>query len=285
MRNIACVVLGLLLFWGDLTYARPRRNNVHVEIDSDQRIGPALNLRLRFCLISNKNDKPIKFPMKLDPVMGGAGIVVEHISPDGKRTRQKRPRRSRWFDNVRQIELKPLPVSRELDRMYFDVWVNFGPQTVRNDKYFYFDFSRPGVYQISYEHPWKGLEEDPNSFWYSSDKLTVVMPGKTPGLERFVRERPKLDLASHLFRYPPLGKFEKYSRKVGIIDEYIADAQQDMVFFLLGSPDFIAVTKPYDKEIFDISWHYDTSPVGGYYVWFKNGKVVKRGYHADSPNP
>lgn len=284
MRSLVCIVVGLLLFCVNPVYGKPRPHTVHVEIESDQRIGPPLNLRLRFCLISNRDGKSIKFPMKVDPVIGGAGIVVEHISPDGKKTRQKCPERPRWFDDISQIELKPLRVSRELEQVHFDIWVNFGPLTVSNDNSFHFDFSKPGVYQISYEHPWKGLEEDPNSFWYSSDKLTVVMPDAIGDLTRFVRERPELDLASHLFRYPPLGRFEQYSRNVGIIDEYIADEQQDMVFFLLGSPDYISVPQSsIEKKFADMAWHYETSPVGGYCVWFKNGSVVKKGYHFDSP--
>ena len=94
-------------------------------------------------------------------------------------------------------------------------------------------------------------------------------------------------LASYRFKNPSSAReIPKYRRSVAkIIDEAIEKgARQDDVLLLLGSPDIVARATIGEQKTFgwwDESWHYETSPVGGYEVMFKNGCVVKKRSYAD----
>ena len=88
-----------------------------------------------------------------------------------------------------------------------------------------------------------------------------------------------------MFKNPPAAvEYPQYwrARYVGSIGKAVKPgARQDEVLLLLGSPDIVGHTPPSEQEYCDEKWLYETSPVGGYYVRFKNGCVVQKGRYAD----
>jgi len=163
--------------------------------------------------------------------------------------------------------------------MYFDVWVLPGVN---------FDFSALGIYNISYVHPWVEPEEDPNSLIFRSNILTImcVSQQRFDHLHKMLRENLELAFASYRFKNT-LSAIEmpKYQRSVPrVIDETIKKGtKQDEVLWLLGSPDIAGHTTIGEQKTYgwDEEWTYETGPASGYIIHFKNGHVVRKGYHAD----
>lgn len=274
-------IASILLITGVLL-AKPR-SRVRVELDSDTRAGIPLHLRLRFTL----NGQNLKMPLKVDPILGGAGLVIEHIASDGTITRQKKPPRKWWFrdgaDSLLYIDLKSTIHSREVYPLNFDIWVGFAPLCKTLGPNGFYDFTKPGVYQISYEHPWASPEEDPNGILYSSNKLTVIPYNekRSKQFRNILHNNPELEMVSYQFRNPPPKEPPGYNEYLynPKLQEAIQNIQQDFVLYLLGSPDYIWIPKK--KDGFDQEWHYTTSPVGGYNICFNDGKVVNTFFHAD----
>jgi hypothetical protein len=256
--------------------------NMSVKLDSDTRFGIPLHLRLRFTLTPYRKQN-LKVPFMVAPVVGGAGLVVERIAPDGTITKQKRNKQflERWTsrDRLDYIELKYLD-KRELLPPRFDLWLQFAPMCNKLGPNSFFDFTKPGVYQISYEHPWTN-SENAKGITFGSSKLTImhVSPKREQQLYNMLKSDPKLELSSYRFRNPMPSEFYDNSSLSSLhsgfnstLKEAIQNAQQDFVLCLLGSPDWISVD---NKNGHKQSWHYATSPVGGLSVNFENGKAVK----------
>jgi len=285
LRNQIIMFSNLIMFFiftiANLSLARPRLC-VYVELDSQTHIAVPFPLKLTFHIPSPHLGKPIKVPIAIGPVQGGAGLVVDHITPDGTKTTQTLDPETWWYSQAETLEMKLLRTERgyvDFTETQFDVWILIGKK---------FDFSKPGIYHISYAHPWAEPEEDPNSLVFRSNTLTImpVTEERANQLHKILQDKPELALASYKFKNPPSAiEMPKYKRSVPkIIDEAIKKgARQDEVLFLLGSPDMtehttIGMQKTYG---WDETWDYETSPAGGYYIHFKNGRVVRKGFHAD----
>lgn len=280
-RTITIYVLKLtfVLFFQTSSFSLVEAATVNIKIDSDTRIGIPHKLRIKYTLIES-HERAIKMPFKIDPILQGAGLVLTHIAEDGTKTVQKKTKRNSWFadsppDNILYIDLNSTIYSREVSPLSFDIWVSFvymcknlGPSGV-------FDFSEPGVYQISYEHPWASPNDNPNKIGYTSSKLTVIPVNskRNDELHSLFHNKPELELASYRFRHPPLKEPPVYHPSLTpILKDAINNAQPDVVLFLLGSPDFISTFKKDDRHI--LQWYYIDGPVGGFLINFHDGKVV-----------
>ena len=255
-----------------LLLARPRPC-VYVELDSRTHVTVQFRLKLTYHIPPTPKDQPLIISITPNAVCQGAGLVFEHIAPDGTRTTHTWEPEPWCFARAETLEIESSTVD-----MYFHLWV--APNA-------HLELPGLGIYHITYVHPW----EDPNSLVFTSNTLTVacVTPERHDQLHKILWEDPKLALASYRFKNPPLGEQEpKYRRAkyLWTIDEAISiGSEQDEVLLLLGSPDTVGYATPGLQEIhgYDEEWFYETSPVGGYYVQFKNGCVVRKGKHADSP--
>ena len=97
-------------------------------------------------------------------------------------------------------------------------------------------------------------------------------------------------MASYTFKNPPSAKeIPKYQRSVAkIIDEAIKKGtKQDEVLLWLGSPDIVSCLSAGQQRTHgcDETWLFETSPVSGYHVSFKNGRVVWKGEVFDRDSP
>ena len=283
--SMLCLAVASIFLTAGVLFAKPR-SCVRVELASDTHIGIPQRLRLRFTMLPYREG--LKIPLNPDAVGGGAGLVVEHIGLDGTVTRQERSLPRSWHLNadLSYIEVNSNIRFKEVQPPSFDIWVFFSPMADTADPND-FNFSEPGVYQISYEHPWAGPKDDPKEILYSSNKLTV-MPidwKRRDQLHKMVRSVPGLELASYRFRNPPPSEPFGFRRE-GVtpkLNKAIQKAQQDFILYLLGSPDWISIGKP--KRGCDQTWFYETSPVGGYMIHFHNGKVATASISVDRAHP
>jgi len=252
-----------------------------VELDSQTHIAVPFPLKLTFRLPSPRLGEPIKVPIALGPVQAGAGLVVENVAPDGTTTTQTLDSEPWWFSRAETLQIKSSTLQTYFNEIQtqFEVWVRIPEE---------FDFSEPGIYRISYAHPWAEPEEDPNSPVFRSNTLTIacITQERSDQLHTTLWQNPELAFASYRFKNPPSAiEMPKYKRIVPkIIDEALKKGtRQDEVLLLLGSPDIAGLaTKGMQKTYgWDETWDYQTSPVGGYYIHFKNGLIVRKGYHAD----
>ncbi|HUT29864.1 MAG TPA: hypothetical protein VMX13_08730 [Sedimentisphaerales bacterium] len=255
----------------DLSHARPRPV-VEVRIKPVYYVAPVDTIcrqQLTYHIPEKFSTGPATISIP-HGVRYGAGLLVEHVAPDGTVSTQSLPPEPWWFSNFQTlpIESSILPIDFSL------------PVVPGN-----LDFSQLGIYHISYVHPLPETEEDPNSPVFVSNTLTIarVTQQRYDRLYKILREDTELALASYMFRNPPAAaEYPQYRRGVGPIDEAITPGvRQDEVLLLLGSPDMIQHTAPSEQEYCDEKWFYETSPVGGYYVYFKDGSVVQKGHYAD----
>ena len=90
-----------------------------------------------------------------------------------------------------------------------------------------------------------------------------------------------LALVSYQFKNQPRSlELPKYGRDKllqNLDKAIVAGMRQDAVLFLLGSPDSIRQPPPSEQRMlsFNEQWSYETSPVRGYNVNFRDGRVVK----------
>jgi hypothetical protein len=272
-----CVVIFLTFALTNLAPAKPRPC-VSIELDVERHVNP-YHLKLTYHIPPVHQDDPIIISIAEGPVKGGAGLIIEHIATDGEKTVQSLPPEPWWFTQANTLEITSSSLSTYL-KVWTLPWMNF-------------DLSKPGIYSISYVHPWIDSSDELNNPVFRSNTLTItfVSPKRYDELYAMLRQNPELALVSYKFKNPPsASEMPKYRRKVPEeIDTAIKKgARQDEVLFLLGSPEWVAYATIGQKKTDDCrdeSWHYETSPVGGYAVMFKNGRVVKTTYYADSPNP
>jgi hypothetical protein len=259
----------------DLSGAR-RRPVIEVTIESEHHVGPFSPLKLTFRIPRSGLEQPVEVHIP-NAVGGGAGLVVEHVARDGTVTTQSLPSVPRWFSHYRHEMLR-------IESSTVPIYFNFRVTPLMN-----LDFSELGIYHISYVHPLPGTEEDPNSPVFVSNTLTIacVSQQRYDQLQMIVRGDSELALASYMFKNPSAAVEDPQYRRgeyLGPIDEAIRPgARRDEVLFLLGSPDTVGYTPLSEQETSncDEKWLYGTSPVGGYYVNFKEGRVVSKGRHAD----
>jgi hypothetical protein len=203
-------------------------------------------------------------------------LVVEHISLSGTKTTQSLAPESWWFSKAETLQIESSSFST-----YFNVWVLPGMS---------FDFSELGIYRISYVHPWAEEEEDRDTLLFRSNTLTIacVTQERSDQLHMMLSQDPELAYASYRFRNPVSAvEIPKYRRSVSrIIDEATKKGtKQDEVLLLLGSPDNVYYRERGEGQSCDEEWSFETSPVGGYIVRFKNGGVVWKGEVFDRDSP
>jgi len=250
-----------------------RRPTVTVRLEAEnhvcvQSVGKKhifLPIRLTYQIGPTDESRCVKIPMV--PLL--AGLVVEHIGDDGTRSTQSVPPVASWQSHPETVELRSstLPVEAS-------IWISLGS---------HFDFSRPGLYRLSYAHPWADSPKDPNKPFFQSNVLTVtcVSLQRHDQLSMMLLKNPELALASYKFKNPPVARETAKQRRAvaKILDEAIEEgAPYDKVLFLLGSPGILANTTEGRRKTFgwDQEWFYETNPVGGYAVMFKNGCVFKK---------
>ena len=273
----AVLTVFLIFAQTHLSGARPR-TCVYVELDSETHVNPS-RLKLTYHVPPTHQDRPTSVSIAAGPVQAGAGLVFERIAADGTKTAQTLPPEPWWFSRAETLRI----TSSTLET-HFDVWVLAETFLKR---------AEPGIYHISYVHPWAGPPEDPNSLIFRSNTLTVALVAQQryDQLHLILLENPELALASYRFKNPPAAsEIPRYRRSIPrIIDKAVEEgAGQDEVLLLLGSPDIVARATIGELKAFgwwDESWDYETSPVGGYKVMFKNGRVVKKMFYADSSDP
>ena len=165
----------------------------------------------------------------------------------------------------------------KIERFSFELWI----QTRKTW------FSEYGLYRISYHHPWMDMEHT-NMYFQSKPLFFTRNPqDRYHQLQKLRKDIPRLQLLSYKFRYPPPSEFGSYRR-----GNYLHSLDEDIepgmtiytVMFLLGSPDYVEVSDNPSYK-WDQQWFYETSPVGGYFVNFKNQEVVSKGFHADQLTP
>lgn len=275
LTNLAAL---LILVHTNPTLAQPRPT-VKVRLEAERHVCVRhvrkehifLPIRLTYQISRTDESQCVKIPMV--PLL--AGLLVEHIGNDGTRRTQSVPAEACWLSDPQTLELRSSTVPVEAS-----VWIALGPGL---------DFSRPGLYRLSYVHPWADSPADPNRPVFLSDVLTIACVSwqRCDQLHMMLSKNPELALASYKFKHPPDAReIPEQRRSVAkIVDEAIEKgAPYDKVLWLLGSPDIIAHATAGERKTFgwwDQRWHYETSPVGGYGVMFKNGRVVKKMRYAD----
>lgn len=230
-----------------------------------------LPIRLTYQIDRTHEGQCVKIPI----APGVAGLAVEYIGNDGKRSTQSMPAETSWSSDRDTLELRSSTLAVEAS-----VWISLGS---------HFDFSRPGLYRLSYAHPWAVLADEPNSPLFESDGLTIacVSHQRLDQLHMMLSKNPDLALASYKFKHPPAAREAPKQRRTvaKIVDEAIEKgAPYDKVLLLLGSPDRVTPAtagKPTTFGWWGQSWHYETSPVGAFVVMFENGSLVKKIHHAD----
>jgi hypothetical protein len=270
--KLSSLVMLLIFTKANLSVARPRPC-VYVELDSETHITLAYRLKLTYHIPPTDRDRPLTVSLTPGPVEAGAGLVFQHIDPNGTTATYTLEPQPWWFSKAEKVQIKSSPLETR-----FHLWAQPG---------IYIDLPELGIYHISYVHPWAEPEEDPNSLLFRSNTLTIMRVTEQRGnqLYEILQQNPELALASYEFKNPPVIEMPKHRRSVPkIIDEAIKiGVGMDEVLLLLGSPDIAGHMSANWQKIYgyDDEWFYETSPVGGYYIDFKNGCVVRKGYHAD----
>lgn len=277
------LVMFLLFARATLSAARPRPC-VNIRIEAENHVCPldttegtiSLPLKLTYHIPPTSDGQPLTVRIAPGPVKAGAGLVVEHIAPSGTKTEQRLAPEPWWLSKAETLRIESSSFST-----YFNVWVRPGMS---------FDFSELGIYRISYVHPGAEPQDNPNSLLYSSNTLTIacVTQERYDQLSARLRKNTDLALAGYRFKNPPSAREDaKYHRSVAkIIDEAIRKGtRRDEVLLLLGSPDSVYYSQKDEVQSCDEEWSFETSPVGGYIVRFKNGCVVWKGEVFDSDSP
>ena len=256
---------------------------IEVGITTEHHVGPVHSdknrmfraLKLEFLIPPASEGGSVAFCLHPGVIRAGAGLVVEHIAEDGTRTKQEMPVEDWWFSQSEIVEIRSKSFPLCLDSE-----VSAGQ---------YLDFSKVGVYRISYVHPWVAQEKGPTTPVFLSKTLTIacVAQERSDQLQAMLAQKPQLALASYQFKNPPAsverGDYWR-SGPLETIDKAIGEGmKRDEVLLLLGSPDRIHYSPANEQGPFggDESWYYDTSPVGGYCVTFRGASVIGKSRYAD----
>jgi len=261
---------------------------VHVTIETEEEIfpQPPRMVKLVFHVQRIRNYDPVMF-FAPSPIRAGAGLVIQHIGTDGIKTDQVLPYKLWWHSKGKFMQItSPRPPEgfgfiesgHRLPSTYFEIWV--GPLGQ-------FDFSKRGIYQISYVHPWSDMKNTNMKFSSKAITIGMVSSARFEYLNLMLQQNPELALTSHKFRHPPLSELPAVarSRYLAALDEAIKKGTKwDQVLLLLGSPDILGYNQ---SKYFDWNeeWHYETGPVSSYNIHFKDGKVVGRVKSFDTVNP
>jgi hypothetical protein len=211
-------------------------------------------------------------------IAAGFGLKVQKIIP---------------FDEAKKTVCKPDPkddrgkiikiskLSRPGSTGYYDFYNGRDGRKVLIQQHVFLQGRFPaeeGLYAVTYEHPWQDVEG--TNVRFTSNRLLVsVMSSERWGeLNSLFKDNPKLKLASYQMKHPTNSEFAKYGRPLEYFDQYIkVGMPYDEVLCLMGSPDHSGRD---NKQ-----WGWDTSPVGGFWIRFENGKVVSKGFSFDSDSP
>jgi hypothetical protein len=259
---------------------------VHIEIETENHVGTPHTIKecifrrvkLTYHIPASGSEKPVSIPVR---PWSEAGLVVEHISIDGTVRRQTLPYADGWRANSETVDIRA-EKSRDL-RAHVYVWVNLG---------MHLDFSKPGIYHISYQDPAHIPSTNPNDPTYTSSTLVIacVTWKRYDQLHQMLQQNQALAFASYQFKNPPCVEYPKCRRSAYLnkIEQAIkAGTRQDEVLLLLGSPDSVSYASLGVRKLdgWNEKWSYETSPVGGFSVCFKDRRVVRAGTHHDSPAP
>ena len=277
----------LVCTWPELGMAGPRAI-ASVTIETEDHVVPVhsikehvfMPLKLTFGIGRAEEGEPLEIHLHPGAVKGGAGLVIEHIAEDGTRSSQSLPAEDWWFSKAETLDIRGTKQPKDLVvSTSFTVWVLPG---------MHLDFSKQGIYRISYVHPWSDKEMYPNSKAFRSNILTIacVSQQRYDQLHMSLGKDPGLVLSSYRFKNPPRARENAMRRRVipKILLEAIKEgAREDELLLLLGSPDYISSSTVGEQKMFgwDETWSYETSSVGGLLVRFNNGKVVLTQEHAD----
>ena len=279
MIRFSSLIMFFIFTIANLSLARPRPC-VDVKIEAESHVCTPhimkgyifLPLKLTYHIPPTHQGQPItvSIPPSAD------GLVVEHIARDGTTTTQSLDPEPGLFSRAETLQIKSSTL-----QTYFNLWILPG---------IHLDFSKLGIYRISYAHPWAEPEEDPNSPVFQSNILTIMLvtEERYNQLHKILHDNPELALASYKFKNPPSAcEMPKYRRSFPqIIDKAVKiGAGMDEVLLLLGSPDtaIARYTSTEGQKIYswDDEWLYETSPAGGCSVHFKNGRVVSKAMCGD----
>ncbi|MCP4612773.1 MAG: hypothetical protein GY845_29100 [Planctomycetes bacterium] len=261
---------------------------VHVTIETEEYLlaMPPKKIRLVFHVQRIRNYDPVMF-FATGRITAGAGLVIKHIGTDGTKTEQVLPYKLWWHSKGKFMQItSPRPpegfsfieAGHRLPSTYFEIWV--GPL-------YQFDFSKRGIYQISYVHPWSDIKNTNMKFSSNVITIGIVSPARFDYLNLMLQQNPELALASYKFKHPPLSELPAVARLryLAVLDEAIKKGTKwDQVLLLLGSPDILGYNK---SEYFDWNeeWHYEMGPVSSYNIFFKDGYVVDKVKSVDDANP
>lgn len=261
---------------------------VYVTIETEVAIfpQPPRMVKLVFHVQRIRNYDPVMF-FAPSPIRAGAGLVIQHIGTDGSKTEQVLPYKLWWHSKGKFMQItSPRPpegfgfieAGHRLPSTYFEIWVGFLDQ---------FDFSKRGIYRISYVHPWSDMKNTNMEFSSKAITIGMVSPARFEYLNLMLQQNPELALASYKFKHPPLSELPAVarSRYLATLDEAIKKGTRwDQVLLLLGSPDIVG---PNASNYFcwNEEWYYETGPVSSYNIFFKEGCVVNKVEGGDAANP
>jgi len=135
-----------------------------------------------------------------------------------------------------------------------------------------------GLYAVTYEHPWEDVEGTNVKFWSNTLLVSVMSWERSVQFHSLFKDNPELKLASYQMKHPTNGEFAKYRRPLKFFDQYIqVGMPYDKVLYLMGSPD----SSGGDGK----RWSWETSPVGGFWISFEDGKVTSKGFSFDRERP
>ena len=251
--------------------------NVLLETEKDVFAGPPSSLKVTFRIEPVRNQDPVFF-IVADAITGGAGLVVEHIGPDGTATSQSQKYNSGWDSEGGFVRITSPAAIHKVPSLYLVMWV--GPLHAL------FDFSERGIYHISYVHPWEDMKGTNMTFGSRTKTIAIVSQARLNQLNSMLRANPQLALASYKFKHPaasPRGRAITRSEYLNEIDRAISTGcSPEEVLFLLGSPDCVGRS---NRGGPDQQWLYETGPVSSYSIYFKDGIVVSKARGGDSPWP
>jgi hypothetical protein len=261
---------------------------VHVTIETEEYLlaMPPKRIRLVFHVQRIRNYDPVMF-FATGRIIAGAGLVINHVGIDGTKTEQVLPYKLWWHSKGKFMQItSPRPpedfgsteAGHRLPSTYFEIWV--GPLGQ-------FDFSKCGIYQISYVHPWSDMKNTNMKFSSNVITIGIVSPARFDYLNLILQQNPELALASYKFKHPPLSELPAVarSRYLAVLDEAIKKGTKwDKVLLLLGSPDILGYNESRYFE-WNEEWYYETGPVSSYNIFFKDGCVVNKAKSVDDANP
>ena len=245
---------------------------VTIEQDDDRR-----NFLLTFHFEPYNNNVNPTFYMS-EQITGGVGLKVKKVFPyDDAEIKVNGEQVPEFDENGKLItissSLRPGSIG------YYDFFNGRDGRTVLFQQRVWLQDRFPseeGLYAVTYEHPWEELEGTNVRFHSNTLLVSVTSSQRMDGVYSLVKDNPELELARYQMMHPTNSEFAKYRRPLKFLDNHIhVGMDYDEVLFLMGPPDSPGL----DKD--NWRWGYDTSPVGGFWIIFKNGKVVGKNFSFD----